>query len=90
MQHSDLPKRWQQKIKDFLLSKGINDRCELWSYDFEADKVANVTFEDGSSAKLFYPLVIDAPEHHEIGLFTEHCGFFILSREGTEVMLEST
>ncbi|MET4694978.1 hypothetical protein V5J35_000589 [Endozoicomonas sp. NE40] len=49
MRHEDLPERWKQKIKSYLQSKGVSDRDELWCEDFEADKVARVTFEDEST-----------------------------------------
>ena len=89
MLYGDLPQRWKRKIKEYLVSKGVTDRDELWCYDFASDKVAEIIFDDGSSANFHSPLVIDAPELHEVGVFTEHCGYFLLDRLSTKITLKS-
>jgi len=85
MKHDDLPDRWKAKIKEYLLSLGVDDREELSAYEFFANQVVKITFEDDSFAQFNYPLVIEAPELNEVGIFTEHCGYHIFSMAGTHI-----
>ena len=90
MKHEDLPQRWKERIKKWLISQGEHTRAELGAYDFYSNMVAKLKFDDGSYAEFNYPLVIEAPELNEIGVFTEHCGYHIFSLSGTHVLVEST
>ena len=85
MTHEDLPQRWKDKIKAYLKSHGEEDRVKLGAYDFFANQIAQVKFEDGSFAEFRYPLVINAPEFKEVGIFTEHCGYHIFNLGGTYI-----
>lgn len=87
MKHNDLPERWKGKIISHLKSNGIHDRDKLSAMDFFIDKVVKIKFEDGSSAEFFYPLVIEAPEWNEAGIFTEHCGSHIFGMQGVDIHL---
>ncbi|MCP4379728.1 MAG: hypothetical protein GY794_26605 [bacterium] len=89
MKHRDLPERWKQKIREYLRSQGVEDRDELNAYDFFTEQVVKIKFEDDSYAELYYPLVIEAPEFNEAGVFTEHCGYHIFSMGGTHISVES-
>lgn len=88
MKHRDLPVRWKMKLTEYLRSKGENDRDELNANDFCSGLVVKLKFEDCSYAEFRYPLVIEAPEMVEIGIFTEHCGYHIFSMSGTDVSVE--
>jgi hypothetical protein len=90
MKHQDLPQRWKDRLKQWLISQGEIGRETLCAHDFYSNTVAKLTFEDESYAEFKYPLVIEAPELNEIGLFTEHCGYHIFSLGGTRVVIEST
>ena len=86
MQHKDLPERWKNKIKEFLNTKG-SKYDTLSASDF-SNKVVEISFEDGSFASFRYPLVIEAPELNEIGILTEHCGYFIFHEEAIQYELK--
>ncbi len=85
MKHEDLPERWKQKIRDHLSSVGKPERGQLSAHEFPSGFVARIQFDDNSRAEFYYPLVIEAPEFKEIGVFTEHCGYHIFSMSGTRV-----
>ncbi len=89
MKHEDLPQRWKDRIKKWLISQGEHEREKLSAYDFYSNNVVKITFDDGSYAEFNYPLVIEAPELNEIGVFTEHCGYHIFNLGGTHVLVES-
>lgn len=79
MNHNDLPQRWKNKITEFLKENGSKYNT-LGAGDF-SDKTVEISFEDGSSASFRYPIVIEAPEFNEIGIMTEHCGYFIFHED---------
>ena len=89
MRHEDLPERWKNKIREYLKRHGEPEREKLNAYDFFSGQVAKVKFADGSFAEFRYPLVIEAPELNEVGIFTEHCGYHIFIMSGTHVSVES-
>jgi hypothetical protein len=87
MKHEDLPQRWKDKIKKWLAARGAHGQEKLSAGDFSLDATVKITFEDGSHAQFNYPLVIEAPEWNEVGVFTEHCGYHIF-RAGSIYALE--
>lgn len=89
MKHEDLPLRWKEKIKEWLKSQGEEQRDELNASDFYANSVAKLKFEDDSFAEFYYPIIIEAPELNEVGVFTEHCGYHIFNLAGTHISFES-
>lgn len=88
MTHENLLERWKTKIKDYLFLKGIRDREKLSAYEFLTDQIVAIRFEDGSYVQFKYPLLIEAPELKEAGMFTAHCGYPIFKRPGTQINLE--
>ena len=88
MNQRDLPDRWKQKIKDYLKSKG-SKFDSLSVYDFQSGKIVEIKFEDGSFANFKYPLIIEAPEYEEVGILTEHCGYFIFNRDAISFELKN-
>ncbi len=85
---SDLPERWKTRVREYLAARGDADRTELNAFDFFAQRVAKLKFDDGSFAEFRYPLVIEAPELNEVAVFTEHCGYHLFSMVGTHVLVE--
>ncbi len=86
MNQNDLPERWKNKIKEYLKEKG--SRYETISAsDFQIDESVEIKFEDGSFASFKYPLIIEAPEFQEVGVMTEHCGYFIIHSEAIQFKL---
>lgn len=81
--YKDLPKRWKLKIAEYLKSKKTKNRVVFYCSDFEY--CVKIKFEDGSYAKFNSCIVIKYPECREIGIFTEHCGYFILSEDGVKI-----
>lgn len=59
----------------------------LSASDF-SNKVVEISFEDGSFASFRYPLIIETPELNEIGILTEHCGYFIFHEEDIQYELK--
>jgi len=87
MNCKDLPERWKSKIKEYLKEKGSKYES-LGANDFQSDKTVEIKFEDGSYASFKYPLIIEAQEFEEIGIMTEHCGYFIFHKEQIEYVLK--
>ncbi len=77
MKHEDLPPRWKDRVKKWLAARGEPGRTKLSAGDFPADVTMKIRFEDGSHAQFRYPVVIEAPEWNEVGVFTEHCGYHL-------------
>jgi hypothetical protein len=89
MNYDDLPDRWKEKVKAYLVFHGVTDRERFNAFDFYCNQIAKITFDDGSFAQFHFPLVIEAPELNEVGVFTEHCGYHIFTMVGTHVAIES-
>ncbi len=85
MKHKDLPERWKKKILEYLEKNGETERKELNAYDFFPNQILEIKFEDDSFAEFRYPLLINAPEFNEVGVFTEHCGYHIFNLGGTYI-----
>lgn len=85
MKHEDLPERWKNKIIGYLKINGITERDKLSAYDFFPNQILEIKFEDESFAEFRYPLLINAPEFNEVGVFTEHCGYHIFKMNGTYI-----
>ena len=80
MNRKDLPERWALKINQYLKLKGSKYES-LSAGDFHSNKTIEIEFEDGSFAQFKYPLVIEAPEWEEIGVMTEHWGYFLFHQD---------
>lgn len=85
MKHEDLPERWKNKIIEYLKKNGVTERGKLSAYDFFPNQILEIKFEDESTAEFRYPLLINAPEFNEVGVFTEHCGYHIFNMNGTYI-----
>jgi len=90
MKHEDLPERWKNKIVEYLRKNGETKRVKLSAYDFFPNQILEIKFEDESNAEFRYPLLINAPEFNEVGVFTEHCGYHIFNMGGTYINKRST
>ena len=89
MKHDDLPERWKQKVIQYLRDNGETKREKLSAYDFFPNQIVQIKFEDDSFAEFKYPLLINAPEFNEVGVFTEHCGYHIFNMGGTYINKKS-
>ena len=85
MQHRDLPERWKNKIVEYLRARGVTDRDQLGALEFRPSSVVRLRFPDDSSAAFFHAFAIEASDSHEIGVFTEHCGYHIFPSVDTEL-----
>jgi hypothetical protein len=89
MRLTDLPERWQIRLRTYLLSKGSKYQT-LGASDFPNDNIVRITFEDDSKVEFRYAFVMEAPELREIAVFTEHCGYHIFPfYEGIDLVVES-
>lgn len=77
MPYEDLPKRWQQKLQDFLTKKISLATTKLGASDFASDTTIRIEFEDDSKIEFRYSFIIEAPDFKELAVFTEHCGYHI-------------
>lgn len=90
MRHLDLPQRWKDRIKKYLLEKDPEKGKKydtLSVYDFSENLNLKISFLDGSYAffnDAFY--WIDS-ERKEVAVFTEHCGYHIFNTG--ELLLET-
>jgi hypothetical protein len=89
MDYKDLPERWKNKIVEYLRKKGETEREELNAYDFSPNQILEIKFEDESYVEFRYPLLINAPEFNEVGVFTEHCGYHIFNLGGIIINIKS-
>lgn len=85
MKYEDLPTRWKTKIIEYLRSQGETERTQLTTFDFYSNLIVQTKFDDGSFAEFRYPLVINAPEFDELGIFTKRCGHHIFNLSSTYV-----
>jgi len=85
MKHDDLPERWKKKIVEYLRNSGESKREKLGASNFSQNQILHIKFEDESYAEFRYPLLINAPEFNEVGVFTEHCGYHIFNMNGTYI-----
>lgn len=88
MKHEDLPERWKNKIKEYVIAQNETDREELNAFDFSLEKIVKIKFEDGSYVEFNYPLVLESSEANEVGIFTEHCGYHIFSLTGATLTID--
>ena len=82
MKHKDLPQRWKNRIKEYLL-KNVSEYSRKYMrfsvYDFSDNLNLKITFDDGSNAffkDAFYWL---DTESKEIAVFTEHRGYHLIN-----------
>ena len=86
MRHEDLPERWKQRVVEHALEESGGRWRTLSASSFSSKTVAVLRFDDGSTAKFNYPLLLQDDE--EICLLTEHCGYHIFTKEGATISLE--
>ena len=86
MKYLDLSERWKLIICEFLLSNGISERKTLNSNDFDSNSMVQITFDDESKAEFRHAFFIESKDLMEIGVFTEHCGYYILNRDMAHVV----
>jgi hypothetical protein len=80
MNYNDLPKRWKNKIKEYLKKTGKkNSRFEAQDFPCNIVKINFEEYQYDSFLKLYRAIVIEDKELKEIGIFSEHCGYYILS-----------
>lgn len=86
MKHADLSRQWKKIIHEFLISKGIRDRKKLDTKDFDPKSIVKIRFDDESSAEFNQAFFIYSKELNEIAVFTEHCGYYIFSKDLAHVI----
>lgn len=89
MLYQDLPKRWKERLTEYLKEVGQN-RSVLYSTDFPSNQRLHLTFPDKSHLIFNHALLIEAPKigpaggEGEVGVFTENCGYHLFSMEGLQ------
>jgi len=78
--YKNLPTYWKEKIKNFLATKG-EQRNSLKAFDFDPNSTVRLSFEDGSSARFNQAFVLFCHERKEVGIFTEHCGYYVFQSD---------
>lgn len=66
-----LPTHWQELIKE----RG-------WFNLSQFNSCVSITYDDGSYMFFKHAFLVIDDHHEEIGVFTEHCGYFILPSAG--------
>lgn len=90
-----LPEHWKATIREHVQRTRGEDWDSLSVYDFRSDQHVHIRFPDGSYAFYRYAFFIVNREAQEVGVFTEHCGYFFyplsaLEHGGMEIeMLQS-
>jgi len=87
MKQQELPERWKIKLSEYLVNQKSN-YSSLSTHDFESNKKVVINSEDGSYAELKYPLIIEALEFNEVGIFTEHCGYYYFNLDSIKYKLK--
>ena len=85
MNHSDLPERWKTRLVQWIREFADDERTHLECQDFPMTYSVSIRLEDESSAQFEYAILIVEPRLHEIGIFTEHCGYHIFPLDGSVV-----
>ena len=78
----DLPERWLRELERYTDEKygpAFKYRGRLSVYDFADSKTLKVTFGDRSVAFFRYAFTLEIPTRREVMIFTEHCGYHLLS-----------
>ncbi len=57
----------------------------LGASDFASATEVHVDFEDGSTATFRYAFAVESERRDEIGVFTEHCGYWCFPRRGVTI-----
>jgi len=91
MKHDDLPKRWTDRIHNYLSEKGSDYYGKKYKrfsvYDFSDNLNLKISFEDGSKAFFNDAFYWIDEEYKEVAVFTEHCGYHIFNLP--EILLET-
>jgi hypothetical protein len=87
MNREQLPEHWSNRLKAYLVEKGVSDRDYLLAYDFGGNQAVRISLRDGSVVFFNYAFYILDRDLNEIAVFTEHCGYhvFPLSEARIEV-----
>ncbi|EHH1111314.1 hypothetical protein [Vibrio parahaemolyticus] len=69
------------------LSRSADEISEfgLMCYDFSPDHVEAI-FEDESYCKFNHAFALENPDKGQVAIFTEHCGYHVLSNVGVTVI----
>ena len=85
MTHADLPPRWRSRVIQWIRTYADDTREDFGELDFPHSHTVDMIFDDGSRASFRRPILIEAPELEEIGIFTLSCGYHIFPLAGTHV-----
>ncbi len=75
MTDKELPQRWKEKLEKFTDERYGRDykyRGSLGANDFSSKLSVNIRFADGSQVNFRFAFFNEAPEWHEVAVFTEH------------------
>lgn len=86
--HPEIPRRWQERLEAYLRKQGEETRTHLSASDFRHS--VSLRFADGSYALFRNAFYLASEELGEIVVFTEHCGYHVFPRYGTQVDLMET
>lgn len=72
------------------LDRSVSDieASGLSVHDFQKGGTVKVTWEDDSEARFEYAFALASADGQRIGLFTEHCGYFVLQAARIESVVE--
>lgn len=79
-----LPEHWKATIREHVRRTRGEDWDSLSVRDFRANQWVHIRFPDGSYACYRYAFCLINREAGEIGVFTEHCGYFFYSLAAVE------
>ncbi|WKZ31528.1 MAG: hypothetical protein QY318_02075 [Candidatus Dojkabacteria bacterium] len=80
-----VPDNWVEQIEKYTYERTGQARKTLEATDFDANSTVEVLFPDDSTMKLRYAFYIKNELLGEIGIFTEHCGYFFYKSEDLKV-----
>ena len=74
-----IPDYWKSLVRAHILRTRGVDRDSLGASDFPNDRSVRVEWPDKSFAVFRHAFFLRDEARQEVGVFTEHCGYYFLS-----------
>ncbi len=81
----EIPSRWTDHIRQYVLATTGEDRGNLRAYDFPPNRSVRLAFPDGSLALFRHAFYLRNDAATEVAVFTEHCGYHYFPAAELEV-----
>jgi hypothetical protein len=80
-----IPPGFEEIVRKYLRSLGVNDRDTLSGNEFSAGQSVSVRLSDGSYAFFRYAFFLEDSDRELAAVFTEHCGYHVFTTVESEI-----